>query len=214
LVLCNPNQVATREAAGGSPVVSPLRTPAKIISLRTIGQAAIQKGYRALYPETPKLLDDFAEATIDATRRECVERYVSVPLLIIDNLGMRKSPMTAAEHLLEIVMRRYGRASTSLVESTGRRMGQLLGDSAAVTAMLHRLPHPDHVLELVHRVGTRKQTCLHRKRRGKTTSPQDHIRWTGFDVTTVGRFCGDPADRNCGRSRSIQRLGRGRRRKF
>jgi DNA replication protein DnaC len=49
-----------------------------------------------LYRETHKLLDDLAEATIDGTRRECMERFVSVPLLIIDDLGMRKLPMTAA----------------------------------------------------------------------------------------------------------------------
>ena len=35
-----------------------------------------------------------------------------VPLLIIDDLGMRKLPHTAAEDLLDIVMRRYERAST------------------------------------------------------------------------------------------------------
>jgi DNA replication protein DnaC len=35
-------------------------------------------------------------------------------LLIIDDLGMRKLPGNAAEDLLEIVMRRYERASTIL----------------------------------------------------------------------------------------------------
>jgi DNA replication protein DnaC len=30
-----------------------------------------------------------------------------VPLLIIDDLGMRKLPVTSAEELLEIIMRRY-----------------------------------------------------------------------------------------------------------
>jgi DNA replication protein DnaC len=35
-----------------------------------------------------------------------------VPLLIIDDLGMRKLPLTAAEELLEIIMRRDGRAGT------------------------------------------------------------------------------------------------------
>jgi DNA replication protein DnaC len=35
-----------------------------------------------------------------------------VPLLILDDLGMRKLPLTAAEGLLEIIMRRYERAST------------------------------------------------------------------------------------------------------
>jgi DNA replication protein DnaC len=73
-----------------------------------------------LYGETHKLFDDLAEATIDGTRRECMERFVSVPLLIIDDLGMRKLPMTAAEDLLEVVMRRYERANTAHLESLMR----------------------------------------------------------------------------------------------
>src|SRR5256886_14399845 len=81
---------------------------------QAIGQAAIQQGYRVLYRETHKLLDDLAEATIDGTRKECMELFVSVPLLIIDDLGMRKLPMTAAEDLLEIVMRSYECASTMI----------------------------------------------------------------------------------------------------
>jgi hypothetical protein len=64
--------------------------------------------------ETHKLLDDLAEATIDGPRKEYMELLVSVALLIIDDLGMRKLPVTAAEDLLEIVMRRYERASTLL----------------------------------------------------------------------------------------------------
>jgi len=64
-----------------------------------IGQASIQQGYCVLYRETHKLLDDLAEATIDGTRKQCMELFVSVSLLIIDDLGMRKLPMTAAEEL-------------------------------------------------------------------------------------------------------------------
>jgi len=41
----------------------------------------------------------------------------TVPLLIIDDFGMRKLPMTAAEDLLEIIMRRYERASTLLTSN-------------------------------------------------------------------------------------------------
>ena len=65
-----------------------------------------------LYRETHKLLDDLAEATIDGPRKEYMELLVSAPLLIIDDLGMRKLPVTAAEDLLGIVMRRDERAST------------------------------------------------------------------------------------------------------
>jgi DNA replication protein DnaC len=57
-----------------------------------------------LYRETHKLLDDLAEATVDGTRKEHMELLASVPILIIDDLGMRKLPVTAAEELLEIVM--------------------------------------------------------------------------------------------------------------
>jgi len=83
---------------------------------QAIGQAVIPQGYRVLYRETHKLLEDLAEATLDGTRREQMERFASVPLLIIDDLGMRKLPAMAAEDLLEIVMRRYenGRTKTDL----------------------------------------------------------------------------------------------------
>ncbi|MFP5208145.1 MAG: ATP-binding protein, partial [Acidobacteriota bacterium] len=40
-----------------------------------------------------------------------------VPLLILEDLGMRKLPLTAAEELLEIIMRRYERANTLLTSN-------------------------------------------------------------------------------------------------
>jgi DNA replication protein DnaC len=71
-----------------------------------------------------------------------------VPLLIIDDLGMRKLPLTAAEELLEIIMCRYERASTLLTSNRPvDDSGKLLGDRAAVTAMLDRLLHHGHVLK-------------------------------------------------------------------
>ena len=101
-----------------------------------------------LYRETHKLLDDLAEATIDGPRKEYMELLVSVPLLIIDDLGMRKLPVTAAEDLLEIVMRRYERASTLLTSNRPvGDWGKLLGDSADVTAGLDRFFHHGHALK-------------------------------------------------------------------
>ena len=75
-----------------------------------------------------------------------MELLATVPLLIIDDLGMRKLPSAAAEDLLEIVMRRYERASTLLTSNRPvQHWGKLLGDGAAVTAMLDRLLHHGHV---------------------------------------------------------------------
>ncbi len=77
-----------------------------------------------------------------------MELLSTVPLLIIDDLGMRKLPLTAAEELLEIIMRRYERASTLVTSNRPvDDWGKLLGDSAAVSAMLDRLLHHGHVLK-------------------------------------------------------------------
>jgi len=115
---------------------------------QAIGLAAIQHGYRVVYRETHTLLNDIADATLDGTRKQHMELLSTVPLLIIDDLGMRKLPPTAAEDLLEIVMRRYERASTLLTSNRPvDDWGKLLGDTAAVTAMLDRLLHHGHVLK-------------------------------------------------------------------
>src|SRR2546427_662387 len=115
---------------------------------QAIGQAAIQQGYRVLYREAHTLSNDLADAALDGTRKEQMEFLVTVPLLILDDLGMRKLPLTAAEELLEIVMRRYERASTMLTSNRPvEDWGKLLGDAAAVSAMLDRLLHHGHVLK-------------------------------------------------------------------
>jgi DNA replication protein DnaC len=115
---------------------------------QAIGQAAIQQGFRVLYRETHHLLEKLAESTIDDTRKQHMEELASVPLLIIDDLGMRKLPLTAAEDLLEIVMRRYERASTLLTSNRPvEDWGKLLGDAAAIGAMLDRLLHHGHLLK-------------------------------------------------------------------
>jgi len=115
---------------------------------QAIGQAAIQQGYRVLYRETHVLLEDLAEAVVENRRKQFMELLTSVPLLIIDDFGMRKLPLTAAEDLLEIIMRRYERASTLLTSNRPvEDWGKLLGDVAAVTAMLDRLLHHGHVLK-------------------------------------------------------------------
>ena len=92
-----------------------------------------------------------------------MELLPTVPLKIVGDLSMRKLPVTAAEELLEIIMRRYERAS-SLITSNRPvdDWGKLLGDSAAVTAMLDRLLHHGHVLK-----------CGPRSWRTKTGGPGD-----------------------------------------
>ena len=115
---------------------------------QAIGKAVIDQGYRVIYREAHVLLEEIAEAALDGTRKELMEVLTTVPLLIIDDLGMRKLGPTVAEGLLEIVMRRYQRASTLVTSNRPiEDWGKLLGDIAAVTAMLDRLLHHGHILK-------------------------------------------------------------------
>jgi DNA replication protein DnaC len=115
---------------------------------QAIGQVAIQQNYRVIYRETHVLLEELAESVVEGKRKPFMESVATVPLLIIDDFGMRKLPLTAAEDLLEIVMRRYERASTLLTSNRPvEDWGKLLGDVAAVTAMLDRILHHGHVLK-------------------------------------------------------------------
>lgn len=128
---------------------------------QAIGQAAILQGYKVLYRETHVLLDELSDADAEGTRKEYMETVATVPLLIIDDFGMRKLPHTAAEDLLEIVMRRYERFSTLLTSNRPvEDWGKLLGDVAAVSAMLDRLLHHAHILK-----------CGPRSWRTKTAAP-------------------------------------------
>ena len=78
---------------------------------QAIGLAAIQQGYRVLYCETHTLLEELAEASIDGTRKQHIE---------------------SSEELLEIIMRRYERASTMITSNRPvDDWGKLLGDSAS-----------------------------------------------------------------------------------
>ena len=115
---------------------------------QAIGQAAILQGHKVLYRQTHILLEEVGEATLDGKRKQYMESISSVALLIIDDFGMRKLPQTAAEDLLEIVMRRYERSSTLLTSNRPvDDWGKLLADVAAVGAMLDRLLHHGHVLK-------------------------------------------------------------------
>lgn len=115
---------------------------------QAIGLAAIQQGHKVLYREAYELVEELADATLTGERKERMAALEVAPLLIIDNLGMRKLAATAAEDILEVVMRRYERASTMITSNRPvDEWGKLLGDTAAVTALLDRALHHAHVLK-------------------------------------------------------------------
>ena len=132
---------------------------------QALGLAAIHQGHRVLYREAHGLIEELADAALDGSRKQRMTELATLPLLIVDDLGMRKLPATAAEDLLELIMRRYERASTLLTSNRPvDDWGRLLGDTAAVTAMLDRLLHHAHILKCGPRSWRTRQSALSKTR--------------------------------------------------
>jgi len=140
---------------------------------QAIGHAVIQQGYRVRYFEAHALVEDLAEATAEGLRKERLKELSTVPLLIVDDLGMRRLPSTAAEDLLELIMRRYERVSTILTSNRPvDDWGKLLTSSSAVRGAGARNSAP---------------TCRARTRRGSNEPVLDGS-LAGFDPSLIGRF--------------------------
>jgi DNA replication protein DnaC len=116
---------------------------------QAIGMAAILAGFRVRYREAHVLFEDLVLSHAIGERIDAIAQYSEVPLLIIDDLGMRKLPASAAEDLLEIIMRRYERASTILTSNRPLEdWPKMFGDTPAVAALLDRLMHHSHLIEI------------------------------------------------------------------
>jgi IstB-like ATP binding protein len=112
------------------------------------GRRELFQGFWRLQIAATREARSVSEATLAGTRKDYLAELAAVPLLIIDDLGMRKLAHTAAEDLLELIMRRYERASTLLTSNRPvDDWGKLLGDTTAVTPLLDRLLHHAHVLK-------------------------------------------------------------------
>lgn len=116
---------------------------------QALAMAAIHGGFRVLYREAHRLFEELVFADVTDERSQLVAMLAEVPLLIIDDLGMRKLPASAAEDLLEIIMRRYERASTIITSNRPLEdWPRMFSDTPAVTAFLDRLMHHGHFIQI------------------------------------------------------------------
>ena len=110
---------------------------------------AIQAGYTAFYHSTFDLAQDVDEAQATSTRKELIASLCKVDLLVLEDLGMRRLPLTAAEDLLESFVRRYEKGA--IILTTNRPLedwGQVLRDTAAAGSILDRILHHAEVVRL------------------------------------------------------------------
>jgi DNA replication protein DnaC len=108
------------------------------------GIEAIQKGFTVLYRST---FDIASEAL--QQHHQLIESFIKPQLLIVDELGMKNLSPPTNEVLLEIIHRRYQKASTII--ATNRPIedwGKLFGDNATASAILDRFLENVHFLKI------------------------------------------------------------------
>lgn len=114
-----------------------------------IGICAIKAGLSVLYKSAFDLIGELKEAWAIGTHKPFMKTLREAQVLIIDDLGMKKMPEDAAEHLLEIIMKRYEKSSTVITSNRPLEdWGKMLGDTAATSAVLDRFLHHAHVIKI------------------------------------------------------------------
>ena len=102
-----------------------------------------------LYTRLPRLIDDLSLAKGDGRIASRMKSLARVDLLILDDWGLQPLDGNARHHLLEILEDRYGRRSTLVTSQLPvASWFDLIGDPTYADAILDRLVHNAHRLEL------------------------------------------------------------------
>jgi DNA replication protein DnaC len=114
-----------------------------------LGHKACRDNRSVLYQRCPKLFADLALARGDGRYARICRALAGVQLLILDDWGLEALDPQARHDLLEILEDRYGRRSTIVTSQLPiDQWHQIIGDPTYADAILDRLVHNAHRLEL------------------------------------------------------------------
>lgn len=113
------------------------------------GHQACQLGYRTLYFNTQKLFSKLKMMKADGSYAREMAKIEKYDLLILDDFGLQQLDSTARMILLEIIEDRHGRKSTIVASQLPvAKWYEIIGDSTVADAILDRMVHTAHRLEL------------------------------------------------------------------
>jgi len=114
-----------------------------------LGLAAIDRGYGVYFTPMHRLIEDLRVA-YEERRLERRMRFDLAPkLLIIDELGYLPLDKVGATVFFQLVAARYERGSIVLTSNqTFADWGEVFGDPVIATAILDRLLHHSHVINI------------------------------------------------------------------
>jgi DNA replication protein DnaC len=114
-----------------------------------LGLAACQRGHRVRFTTAAALVHELMEARDEKRLLRFQKQMASYELLIVDELGFVPLSKTGAELLFEVFSLRYERGSTLVTSNLPfQEWTEVLGSERLTGALLDRLTHHVHILEM------------------------------------------------------------------
>ena len=114
-----------------------------------LGLSACQRGHRVRFTTTAAMVHELLEAKDEKRLLRYQKQMAGYELLIVDELGFVPLSKSGAELLFEIFSQRYERGSTLVTSNLPfQEWTEVLGSERLTGALLDRLTHHVHILEM------------------------------------------------------------------
>lgn len=126
-----------------------------------LGHQACSLGYKVMYEHTAKLFARLKMAKADGTYLKEVTKMEKQELLIIDDFGIQPLDQQSRTILMEIIEDRHGKRSTVFTSQVPvNKWHEVIGEQTIADAILDRIIHVAHRLELKGESMRKKKTIL------------------------------------------------------
>lgn len=130
---------------------------------QALGHRACRAGFRTLFIPSHQLFRELRSARADGTHHKRLQRFLTVDLLIIDDLGLRPLQDTDPMDLYDIIRGRYERGALVLTSNRdAEELMSLFPDPLLGNAAMDRLLHHAHILRLTGRSFRSEGGSVHR----------------------------------------------------
>jgi DNA replication protein DnaC len=128
-------------------------------------QKACRLGFSALYRRVPRLLNELLVARADGSLARLLTRLAKADVLVLDDWGLAPLADQERRDLLEVLDDRYGNRSTIVASQLPvAEWHKIIGEPTVADAILDRLVHRAHVVQLKGESMRKKKRSLTKKK--------------------------------------------------
>jgi DNA replication protein DnaC len=125
-----------------------------------LGHHACSMGYRVIYFSAPKLFAKLKMAKADGSYIKEIAKIERQQLLVLDDFGIVPLDAQSRAALMEIVEDRHGKGSTIITSQVPvSKWHEVIGEKTVADAVLDRIIHQSHRLELTGESMRKKQNA-------------------------------------------------------